>query len=225
VAALAVLGLVSFLVWILAGEAIGEQLQQRAAISISEDFRGGFSAWMGPRDWSQTWSRSPGGYVQVGQLALLRPTRNLTDYQLEFLGQITGKSLGWVYRAADLENYYAMKLTIAKPGPLPAVALIRSVVVGGREQQRVQVPVRVVIGSGTPVRVRLLVKGDGFTTWIADQLVDFWRDDRFPRGGIGLFAEPEDRPQIYWIKVSHQDDFLGKLCAYLAPREMEGPNR
>lgn len=217
-------GVLSFLLWLAAGEAVGEQLRQRAAIEISEDFRGGLAAWTGARDWSSTWSRNPSGYVEVGQLALLRPTRRLSDYQFEFLGQITNKSLGWVYRAGDLENYYAMKLTLVKPGPLPSVVLVRYAVVGGREQQRVQIPVRVVVHNQAPVRVRFEAKGDAFTTWISGQIVDFWRDDRFSRGAVGFFGEKDDRPQIYWIRVSHQNDFLGKLCAYLAPSDEEVPN-
>ncbi len=217
--------LLSFVLWVAAGEAITEQLRRRAAIEIAEDFSRGLGAWMGARDWNATWTKNPAGYVEVGQLALLRPTRRLSDYELEFLGQITGKSLGWVYRATDLENHYAMKLTVLKPGPLPTVALVRYVVVGGREQQRVQVPVRVSLRNQTPVRIRFQAKGDGFTTWVSGQIVDFWRDDRYPQGAIGFFGEEKDRPQIYWIRVSHQNDFLGKLCAYLAPGNVEVSNR
>lgn len=223
-AVLAGFALLAFLFWIAAGEAVGEQLARRAAIEIAEDFRGGLGGWMGAKDWAHTWARDPSGYVQVGQLALLRRSRNLSDYEVEFLGQITHKSLGWVYRAVDLENYYAMQLTVLKPGPLPVVSLVRQVVVQAKPQQRVQIPVRVVIHDRTPVRIKFQAKGDGFTTWLNGQIVDFWRDDRFSSGAVGLFGEPEDRPQVYWIRVSHQNDFLGKLCAYLAPSHREVPN-
>jgi len=217
--------LLSLPLWMAVGETVGEQLRQRAAIVIAEDFSSGLGAWMGSRDWNATWSRNPAGCVEVGQLALLKPTRSLSDYEIEFLGQITGKSLGWVYRATDLDNHYAMKLTVVKPGPLPSVVLSRYVVVGGRQQQRVQVPVRVLLRDQVPVRIRFQAKGDGFTTWISGQIVDFWRDDRFARGAIGFFGEEGDRPQIYWIRVSHHNDFWGKLFAYLAPRNLEGSNR
>ncbi len=210
------------LVWVVAGDAIGAQLEKRAAIRLEESFQGGFAAWMGQADWSESWKRSPAGYVEIGRLALWRPSRRLSDYQLEFLGQMGSKGLGWVYRAADLQNHYAMRLTVLKPGPLPTLALIRTTVVAGKEQQRVQIPVRARIQQNAPVRVRMLVRGDGFTTWIADQLADYWRDDRFHEGGVGFFAEPGDRAQLYWVRLTHQDDFLGKLCAYLAPSQREG---
>ncbi len=213
------------LVWATAGDAIGAQLEKRAAIRLEENFQRGFASWLGQPEWMGTWSRSASGSVELGRLALWRPTRRLSDYQLEFLGQIGSKGLGWVFRAADLENYYAMRLAVLKPGPLPTLALIRTTVVAGKEQQRVQVPVRTRIQQNAPVRVRMLVRGDGFTTWIADQLADYWRDDRFREGGIGFFAEPGDRAQLYWVRLTHQDDFLGKLCAYLAPSQREGNGR
>jgi hypothetical protein len=219
-----VIGL-GLLIWAVAGEAIANKLEQRAAIELHEDFSQGLRAWIGAAGWSETWKRQPGGYVEIGQLALWRPTRKLTDYQFEFLGQVSGKTLGWVYRASDPDNYYSMKLTVVKPGPLPTVMLVRSVVVAGREQEKVQVPVRVRIHQGSPVRVRVQVRGDGFTTWIADQLTDFWRDERFRQGAIGFFADPGDRAQLFWVRLAHQNDFLGKLCSYLAPsqREEYGP--
>jgi hypothetical protein len=99
--------------------------------------------------------------------------------------------------------------------------LVRSVVVAGREQEQVQVPVRVRIHQGSPVRVRVQVRGDGFTTWISDQLTDFWRDERFRQGAIGFFADPGDRAQLFWVRLAHQNDFLGKLCSYLAPSQRE----
>lgn len=208
---------VALLLWAYAGEPVGEYIQRRAAIEISEDFRAGFGEWMGARDWSKTWSYDQAGFVRVGQLALLRPSRKMTDYQMEFLGQIAGTSMGWVYRAEDLENYYAMKIVTAKPGPLPSLVLVRYTVIAGREEQRVQVPIRMMIHNETPYRVRVNVTGDSFTTSIEGQVIDFWRDDRFKRGGVGLFSEKHGDAKIYWIKLSHQTDFLGKLCAYLSP--------
>ena len=36
----------------------------------------------------------------------------MTDYKMEFLTQIERKSVGWVFRAADDQNYYATKLVV-----------------------------------------------------------------------------------------------------------------
>jgi len=219
--AFVIIAVLALVAWSVAGDSIGERLQQRAAIELSDDFRSGLRGWMGAQDWSQSWSYDQAGFMHVGQLALLRASRRMTDYRLELLGAIAGRSMGWVYRAADLDNYYAMQLVITKPGPLPSVILVRYVVIAGREEERVQIPIQMVIRNNVPQRVRVEVKADGFTTSINRQVVDFWRDDRLKAGGAGLFSEKDERAQIYWIKVSHRDDFLGKLCAYLAPSSRE----
>jgi len=221
IAMLMLLAAPGYLLWRWAGDSFSEAVRSRSAIRVSEDFRGGLEAWTGLPGWQKTWSRGPAGYVEVGHLALLAPTLLLTDYQCEFLCAITGRSIGWVYRAKDLENYYAAELAIVKPGPLPAVSLIRYTVTGGRSMQRAEVPIREAIQKDRPVRVRLRVEGNGFTTWIGDKIVDFWQDDRFSAGGVGFFGPTRDQPQLYWVRVSHQDDTLGKLCRFLAPGRPE----
>jgi len=51
---------------------------------------------------------------------------------VQFLGQISKKALGFVYRAADLDNYYVAKLVVMKPGPLPVIGLQRYAVINGK---------------------------------------------------------------------------------------------
>jgi hypothetical protein len=200
------------------GDAFVRRLESRAAIELHEDFAAGTERWTGA---ARNWVREPAGFVRTGALALLRPSIAMSDYRLEFLGQIERRGLSWVFRAADLQNYYVMKLAIAKPGPLPVMALVRYEVIAGRVGQPVRVPIRLVMHNDTPYRVRLDVKGSGFTTYIEDQLVDFWSDDRLTTGGAGFFSDNDERAQIYWVKVSHQTDFLGKACAFFAPSPIE----
>jgi len=204
------------LLWNKQGPAFQDYIERRAAIEVAEDFSGTLEAWVDAGQGLAGWRLDRPGVVEVGDLALLKATRRLSDYQVEFLGQITGRSLCWAYRVADWQNYYATKLMVVKPGPVPNLALVRYAVVGGRTQQLAQIPVRVVLQSGAPVHVRVQVKADGFTTWIADRMVDFWHDSRFAAGGVGFFAEPGERPRLYWVRVTHQKDFLGKVCAFLA---------
>ncbi|MEK7405816.1 MAG: hypothetical protein AAB225_11965 [Acidobacteriota bacterium] len=206
------------------GDVVAEYLSRRAAIELSEDFRSGFGDWTGEREWAKTWSHDPAGYARIGQLALLGGSRKLSDYRLEFLGQITTRSLGWVCRAADFENYYAMKLSILKPGPLPEVALARYAVIAGQEERPVQTPIRKVMHNNTPYRVQVEVEGDGMTISIDGEVVDYWRDERLKSGGIGFFSDKDAQAQVYWVRLSHQVDFLGKLCAYLAPQKTQNRN-
>jgi len=117
----------------------------------------------------------------------------MQDYQVEFLAQIEKKSIGWVYRAADKGNFYASKLTVVKPGPLPSVALIRYPVIDGKMGPAVEIPLRVLMHNDMPYRVQITVNGRDFTTSIEGQLVDYWRDDRLKTGGVGFFSDAGER--------------------------------
>ena len=60
------------------------------------------------------WMTSQGSPRKV---SILRGSLNLTDFRMEFEGRIGIKALGWIFRAKDLQNFYAMKLEIVRsPG-------------------------------------------------------------------------------------------------------------
>ncbi len=194
-----------------------EIVEQRAAVAIHADFAQPSDGWFGARDWARLWSRD-GEAVRIGQLTLYRPSLRLTDYELEFLGEIRGRSLGWVFRAADLRNYYVARLIAARPPDASAPLILeRSVVISGDEAHRVQVPVRERFDVRKPVRIAVQASGSDFTILIDGKVVDFFHDDLLPAGGVGFMGEPDDRPRIHWMRVRHHDDVLGKVCAWLSP--------
>jgi hypothetical protein len=160
------------------------------------------------------WSRSSAGFVRPGQLALLRPSLGFADYRLEFLGEIENKSVDWVVRAADSKNYYAMKFTVVAPGPRPMIAMIHYPVVGGKAGHRVETPLSVMVHNHTPYRVSVVVSGDRIVTSIEGEEVDSWTDSTLSKGGVGFFADAGERARLYWVKVAHNDDWIGRVCAY-----------
>ncbi|MCC7175420.1 MAG: hypothetical protein IT159_09515 [Bryobacterales bacterium] len=194
---------------------IGEKIEQRAAIELTEDFRDDMSQWTGSGDWVQSWRISRTGYVRPGNLALYQPSMQMKDYRVEFLMQIEQKAVGFAYRATDRENYYAAKLKIAKPGPMPVLSLVRYPVVHGEEGPKVEIPIRILLHNNTPYRVQLTVKGQGYSTSIEGQLVDFWTDSRLQTGGFGFFSDTGESARVYWMRLSHQNDFVGRICAYI----------
>ena len=201
------------------GKSMREALQSRASIHLEHDFSKGLNGWVGAGDWTTTWKRNPAGFVGPGQLAIYKASQQLSDYHFEFLGQINGRSIGWVFRAADLQNYYATQLTITQSGNLPGAALVRYQVIGGQETGRVQIPLHIVLQSGQPIHIQEDVAGGGFTTSVEGEAVDSWTDDRLRAGGVGFFGTEDGTPSVYWIKVSNNDDFWGKLCGILAPSD------
>jgi hypothetical protein len=198
-------------------------ISKRAAVELTDTFHAGMESWnAGPRSWAPGWSRHPDGYVRTGQLALYRPSTVYSDYRLEFFAQIESKSMGWVVRARDLQNYYAMKFTVVDPGLRPIIAIVHYPVVGGRKGHRVEVPLSVMVHNNTPYHVAVEVKGNRVITSIEGQEVDRWIDDMLPSGGVGFFSEPGERARLYWMKLAANDDLLGRICAYFSGGSDEG---
>jgi hypothetical protein len=140
-----------------------------------------------------------GGWTTVEwprRIGLLRASSNLTDFRMEFEGQIEAKAMGWMFRAQDANNFYAMKLAIVTPGRDPIVALQRYAVVKGQDQALTQVPLPKTFRLDTIYEVRLEALGNRFTTWVMDQKVDEWSDNRFPSGGVGYFSDRGERASL-----------------------------
>jgi hypothetical protein len=157
---------------------------------------------IGGGGWTTTWgSDAPNNKGK--QIAIFRPSMAMTDYRFEFRGQIERKALGWIFRASDSKNYYVMKLAMIKPGANPIVALIRYAVINGKETTRTQVVLPFGVALDTLYHVRFEVKGDKFTTYIQDKLVDYWNDDRIKVGGTGFYNDNGERGQIKSSQVAY----------------------
>jgi hypothetical protein len=192
---------------------LAREIRARAMVDLREDFQTGLGNWAGQKGWESTWQVVASGSAQPGRLALFQPMTPLTDYRVEFQGQIQSKALGFVFRATDMNNYYAAKIVIRKPGALPSVFLVRYAVVGGHAGPKTETLLPMYLRSDTLYNVLVTVRGDSFTFTVNGQLVDTWSDDRLKSGGVGFFAEKGEISQIRSVHVVDNEDFLGWLCS------------
>ncbi|MGJ5815649.1 hypothetical protein [Paludibaculum fermentans] len=204
---------------------IQKVILDRAAIKLYDDFRGGLGSWHGSDGWAKTWKYGEASFLEPGQLALYAPTVNMRDYTMQFLGQIERRSLNWVFRATDNKNYYAMRIVITKAGPLPQASVVRYAVINGKEVGLKTLPLPFPVHSDTLYLVKMEVRGDSFTTYIQSQVVDNFSDSRLEGGGIGFFSPKGDKSYLRWVEVTHQYDVLGRLCAFLAPYNVQAEGR
>jgi len=196
---------------------VRQTLENRAAVALDEDFRSGLDNWASPGGSTTEWSFDATGFVRPGPLALYRPSVNLTDYHLEFVGLIDKKAMSWVVRAADFENFYVIKLVVLKPGPMPVIGLTRYAVIGGKARDRHDVNIPLSAREDTVYNVHMDVQGSNFSVEVQGQMADSWTETRLPRGGIGFFTASGEASRLRWMQITHQYDMLGRLCAYLAP--------
>jgi hypothetical protein len=193
------------------------KLRSYAAVKVTDDFKRGLNAWTplgsastGARDWSYR-----DGFVRPGRLRLLKDSVGMADYQIEFAGEVEQKALSWVYRARDSRNYYASKIVVTKPGPLPRIDLVRYAVIGGTQQPRVSTPLPVIVRADALYRVQMTVKASDFSTIVNGTMVDSWSDSRLPSGGVGFFAENGEVATLRYITVSDKDTVIGRVLSYL----------
>jgi hypothetical protein len=158
---------------------------------------------MGEGGWVEGWGGDPTGIHAGRQITIYRPSLKLSDYRIEFQGSIDTKSLGWVFRAANPENYYAMKITMVSSGLSPKVALFKYIVVNGRQTQVGRVPIDLGARPDTVYKVRIDVRGPKFTTYMQGQQVDSWTDDQLKAGGVGFLNEREERGKVKSVSIRY----------------------
>jgi hypothetical protein len=201
---------------------IANNLKSRAAFESEDNFHTGLASWNASKSVAKSWNFDKEGFIRPTQLALYKPSKDMTDYRLEFLTQIERKGVGWVFRAADEQNYYAMKLAVVQQSPRLMVSVVRYAVIDGRKGVATNTPVAMMMHPNRPYRVSVDVKGNQFSTAVEGQTVDTWSDDRLRAGAVGFFTESGERARLYWMRVSKNTDFLGRLCAFLAPSGAPG---
>jgi hypothetical protein len=154
---------------------------------------------VGEQGWSTEWASDAAGSRRGRQLTLYRPSVGMSDYQLQFVGQIESKALGWIFREVDTKNYYGMKIENIRPG---AMAIAHFAVVEGRESSSSEKSVGIDARPGAAYRVKLDVNGPRFTIYIEGEPVDFWTDNRLKSGSVGFMNERDERGATSSVQFS-----------------------
>jgi hypothetical protein len=200
-------------------ESIRRTIRSYATVRLQDDFKSGLASWAAAgsasssassRDWSFR-----DGFASPGKLRIWKDSLRMTDYQLDFAAEIEQKGLGWAYRAKDSRNYYANKILIRKPGPLPAADLVRYAVINGVERARTSVPLNLTLRSDTLYRVQMTIKGSDFSTSVNGQMIASWSDDRLRAGGVGFFSDAGESVSLRYVQVTDKDTVVGRLLSYL----------
>jgi hypothetical protein len=195
-------------------ESFRRTIRSYATVRLQDDFKSGLTSWTPSAASGRDWSFKD-GFARPGKLRIWKNSLSMTDYNLDFTGDIEQKGLGWAYRARDSRNYYANKIVITKPGPLPSADLVRFAVVNGVERGRASVPLNMSLRRDTLYRVQMTVKGSDFSTTVNGQMVDSWTDGHLRTGGVGFFAENGEVASLRYVQITDKDTVLGRFLSYL----------
>jgi hypothetical protein len=158
---------------------------------------------LGEGGWVVGWGGDSADARSGREITIYRPSLKLSNYRIEFQGDIETNSMGWVFRASDPDNYYAMKLTMVSTGVSPKVALFKYLVVKGRQTQVGRVPIDIDVRNDTVFKVRVDVRGPKFSTFVQGQPVDVWTDDQLKSGGVGFLNERGERGRIKSVSIRY----------------------
>jgi hypothetical protein len=178
----------------------GRSHKSAADSAISADGSGP-SIILGEGGWVEGWGGDPVGVHAERQITIYRPSLKLSDYRVDFRASIETNSIGWVFRAADPDNYYAMKLMAVSTGLSPKVALFKYLVLNGRQTQVGRVPIDLTVQADTVFDIRTDVRGPQFSTSIQGRQVDVWTDDQLKSGGVGFLNEREERGKVKSVSI------------------------
>jgi hypothetical protein len=137
--------------------------------------------------------------ARTGSLALFTPTIDQRDYDMEFLARIDNRSVTWVFRAANLNEYHLATITSTAAG---GYEFGRGTVIGGVSEITATTPIPILLNRKNAITIRLRAMGNEFSVSLDGQVIDTWTDSRLPVGGIGFVGAPDDRARIYWVRLS-----------------------
>ena len=192
-----------------------QSIAGRAQVQLFDDFQHGLDSWESDENLAN-WSYDLAGLVIPSKLSLLTPSLSLTDYDVDCVAQVVNKGFGLVFRATSRSTYQAVKFLSEDSRPMTSMMVERYTVMDGHESARARVRCPTRFQADTLYQIHLQARGDSFTLYIQGQLVDSWADSRLPSGGLGLFCTNGERARIAWVRVSHNTDTTGKLCAFVS---------
>ena len=186
-----------------------------SGVVIEDRFQAGLRNWIpAPGAGAAGW-RFDNGLMRPGGLRIWDGSRNLADYSFQFEGKVESKSLGWVVRAPNHNNYYAAKLALPERGGVLRPEIIRFSVIQGQESRRQHFPIPLQIERDRFYEYEVRAVGDRILTLVGGRVVDQWRDARFRTGGVGFFSERGDKSSIRWAKLQEGESIADKLRSYL----------
>jgi hypothetical protein len=120
------------------------------------------------------------------------------DYRFSFTAQLDGSPLGWVVRAENASNYFALRLVRGGDG----YHLQRSAVIAGDEREKSTSALIAGLAPQSKVSVSVEARGDAVITSINGTAVDSWVDPRLRSGAAGWLTPRGQDPQVESAKLT-----------------------
>lgn len=192
---------------------VSQPIEERAAFFIVDDFSDDVESWLSRS--GRGIDRQADGLMASGDMFLRDDTLKFSSYRMDFNAKIQSGAVGWAVRASDFDNYYGFKLVETKSKRKSSFHLERFAMVDGARTTAINsgsIPLPEDLAqAGEYNKISVRVRDQQITTMVNGWGVDFWRDSRLPRGGVGLFANSGEVALVEQFAVTGNDDPWGLI--------------
>jgi len=164
------------------------------AVEVETDTRGG--GWV-----RESTSGADSGAKQARQLILYQPSLNAANGKLEFTWKVDAPGVGWIFRATDVANYYAVRIKVLSHAPSLKLSVEHFTVHLGNEGSHSE-KVLLFPRNDPALRVRMDVAGPSFTLYLQGNAVDYWTDTGLTSGGFGFYEEWHQAAEVRSVRMS-----------------------
>ncbi|MCC6294188.1 MAG: hypothetical protein IT164_16180 [Bryobacterales bacterium] len=146
-----------------------------------------------PSEWTVV--KAGGAGASGRTLTLHKASMELTNYQVEFVGTVEHRALGWAVRVQDPANYYAAKLRLNPTGKA-RLSFLRWRVVDGVPGPETVLPLEMPLPSNEQYQVKVDVRDSRIVTSVQGTVIDRWTDETFSKGGFAYTNQNTERGKI-----------------------------
>ena len=187
----------------------------------------GFTLWVhpdaaAPRPEQVDESLNRGGWSrrsilpQGRMMSVYEPSREESDYRIEFGWVPDARGVGWVFRTRDAGDYYATRISVLQPGARVVLVVEHFGVFGGVEGAHLRRIVPLGSSAGL-VRVRMDAIGPAFTLSLQGSAADYWTDARLDSGPLGFYDERGQRPEVQSLRFTFVKKGAARTAAATLP--------
>ena len=190
-----------------------QPIGERAAFFIVDDFQSGIENWLSQS--GRSIEGNTDGLKAFDDMFLRDDTLRFSSYRVDFRAKIESGAVGWMVRASDFDNYYGFKLIESSRNRKSSFHLERFAVINGARTTEIDsggIPLPEDLAQpGQFNKISVRVRDQQITTMVNGRGIDFWRDARLPRGGVGLFASGNEVALVEQFTVRGNEDPWGLL--------------
>lgn len=162
-----------------------------------------------------SWSHqpvSPSGRT----LTVYEPSRNESDYRMEFSWVPDAAGVGWVFRTRDRNNYYAARLSLQQRDGESVLVSEHFGVSEGTENPHSQkvIPLQ---NTTALIKVHMDAIGPAFKLFVEDDLADSWTGTRLETGALGFYDDGDRLPKLLALSFTFIDNAVSRTAVVPLP--------